>query len=404
MDAPSLQGRAIVVGVGGGIAAYKAVVLVRELQRLGAEVRVVMTPASTRFVGPITFAGITGRPPVVDLWDPTYAGEVHVELGAWADAVVIAPATMNLLARAAAGFADDTVLATVACARGPVFYAPAMHSRMWGRASTQRAVAELSRAGAFILGPVEGELASREHGEGRMLEPDALAQAVAAHLHGAETLAGTRILVTAGPTVEDIDPVRYLGNRSSGRMGYALASRAAARGATVTLVSGPVSLPAPRGVDVIAVRSALEMQAAVREHAPMSDAIIMAAAVADYRPRSTADHKLKKTDGPLQLELVRNPDILAELGAARESAGSGTPVLVGFAVETGDLVAYARDKLTRKKCDLVVANEASVAFGGDDNRATLVTATETEALPPMKKLALADQILDRIALRLATGD
>jgi phosphopantothenoylcysteine decarboxylase/phosphopantothenate--cysteine ligase len=237
-----------------------------------------------------------------------------------------------------------------------------------------------------------------------MLEPDALAQAVAAHLHGAETLAGTRILVTAGPTVEDIDPVRYLGNRSSGRMGYALASRAAARGATVTLVSGPVSLPAPRGVDVIAVRSALEMQAAVREHAPMSDAIIMAAAVADYRPRSTADHKLKKTDGPLQLELVRNPDILAELGAARESAGSGTPVLVGFAVETGDLVAYARDKLTRKKCDLVVANEASVAFGGDDNRATLVTATETEALPPMKKLALADQILDRIALRLATGD
>jgi len=388
----SLQGKRIVVGLGGGIAAFKAVQLVRELMRRGAEVRVVMTEAATRFVGPITFAGLTGKPAVTDLWAEDYAGEVHVELGEWADAIVIAPATMNLMARATSGQANDAVLATLACARGEVFYAPAMHQRMWSHPATQSNIHLLTERGAVVLGPVNGPLANGEVGEGRMLEPNEIADAVESHLAHSSDLEGTRVLITAGPTYEDLDPVRFLGNRSSGRMGYAIAAQALRRGAEVTLVTGPVQLPAPAGAELVPVRSAEQMHEAVMSRFERFDVVIMAAAVADYRPAQRVAQKIKKGGG-LKLELVRNPDILADLGAKRVQQPS---VLVGFALETENLEQAARDKLERKSADLIVANEASVGLGGDRNRATLVDATSANPLPEMSKRALADQILDRV--------
>lgn len=387
-----LKGRRIVVGLGGGIAAFKAVALVRELGRRGAEVRVVMTEAATRFVGPMTFAGLTGRPAITDLWDPSYAGEVHVELGGWADALVIAPATMNLLARAANGHADDVVLATIACAKGPVLYAPAMHERMWSRAATRRNVAALADEGASFVGPVEGALASGEVGRGRMVEPEAIADALEA-MFVPRDLEGLHVVVSAGPTHEDLDPVRFLGNRSTGRMGFAIAQVAAQRGARVTLVAGPVTLATPPNVTRVDVRSALELEAAVKAAASSADAVIMAAAVADYRPSVRTEQKRKKAEGPLVLELVRNPDVLAGLGAAREGS---KPVLVGFALETEKVVENARSKLVRKKVDLVVANHASDGFGGDDNVVVLVDASGEEPLPKLSKREVAGRILDRV--------
>ncbi len=388
----SLQGKHIVVGLGGGIAAFKAVGLVRELMRRGAEVRVVMTDASRRFVGPITFAGLTGKPAVTDLWAEDYAGEVHVELGDWADAIVIAPATMNLMARAAIGQANDVVLATLACARGDVFFAPAMHQRMWSHAATQSNVRSLTERGAIILGPVTGPLANGELGEGRMMEPEDIAEALESHLTHLNDLEGVRVLITAGPTHEDLDPVRFLGNRSSGRMGYAIAAQALRRGAEVTIVSGPVELPVPSGAEVVRVRSAEEMHAAVMSRFDRFDVAIMAAAVADYRPAQRATQKIKKGGG-LKLELVRNPDILADVGAKRVQRPL---VLVGFALETENLEQAARNKLERKAADLIVANEAAAGLGGNSNRATLVDETSATPLPEMSKRALADQILDRV--------
>jgi phosphopantothenoylcysteine decarboxylase/phosphopantothenate--cysteine ligase len=392
----TLSGSNIVVGVGGGIAAFKAVELVRELTRQGASVRVTMTPSAARFVGPVTFTGLTGKPPVLDLWDPSYAGEVHVELAAWAHALVIVPATANLLARAASGMADDAVLATLRCADVPVLFAPAMHHRMWKSGATQRAVSLLAQDGAHFVGPVHGKLASGEEGMGRMSEPAAIVHTLSALLSpAARDLAGLRVLVSAGPTVEDLDPVRYLSNRSSGRMGYAIAERAQRRGASVVLVTGPVSIPAPHGCQVVNVRSALDMHAAIMAEREQVDAVIMTAAVADYRAKELHTQKLKKTD-TLTIELVKNPDILAELGAAR----TGTrPVLVGFALETQNLVAYARDKLEKKRIDLVVANHADDGLGGDTNVATLVHAQGEDALEKLTKHALADRIWDAVLAR-----
>jgi len=388
----SLQGKRVVVGLGGGIAAFKTVQLVRELMRRGAEVRVVMTEAATHFVGPITFAGLTGKPVVTDLWAKDYAGEVHVELGEWADAVVIAPATMNLMARATSGQANDVVLATLACARGDVFFAPAMHHRMWSHPAMQSNLQTLTDRGAIVLGPVTGALANGEIGEGRMIEPEDIADEVESRLVHADDLSGSRILITAGPTHEDLDPVRFLGNRSSGRMGYAIASQALRRGAEVTIVSGPVHLPAPSGAEVVQVRSAEQMHEAVMLRFDRCDVVIMAAAVADYRPVQRRAQKIKKGRS-LKLELERNPDILADVGAKRAQRPS---VLVGFALETENLEQAARDKLERKAADLIVANEAHAALGGDNNRATLVDATSATPLPEMSKRALADQILDRV--------
>jgi phosphopantothenoylcysteine decarboxylase/phosphopantothenate--cysteine ligase len=388
----SLQGKCIVVGLGGGIAAFKAVELVRELMRRGAEVRVVMTEAATHFVGPITFTGLTGKPAVTDLWAQDYAGEVHVELGEWADALVIAPATMNLIARATSGQANDALLATLACARGDVFFVPSMHHRMWSHQATQSNIRTLIDRGALVLGPITGPLANGEIGEGRMMEPEDIADELESRLVHSDDLSGSRILITAGPTHEDLDPVRFLGNRSSGRMGYAIASQAQRRGAQVTIVSGPVHLPTPFGVEVVPTRSAKEMHAAVMSRFEQFDVVIMAAAVADYRPERLEAQKIKK-DESLKLELVRNPDILAEVGAKRAQRPS---VLVGFALETEDLERSARHKLERKAADLIVANEASAGLGGDTNRATLIDAAAATRLPEMSKRALANQILDRV--------
>jgi phosphopantothenoylcysteine decarboxylase/phosphopantothenate--cysteine ligase len=329
---------------------------------------------------------------VTDLWAEDYAGEVHVELGEWADAVVVAPATMNLLARAAGGLANDALLATLACARGQLFFAPAMHQRMWSHPATRSNVAILADRGAVVLGPVTGALANGEIGEGRMMEPEDIADEVESRLVHANDLAGARILITAGPTHEDLDPIRFIGNRSSGTMGYAIASKALRRGAEVTIVSGPVHQPVPSGAQLVQVRSAEEMHAAVMARFDEYDVAIMAAAVADYRPAKRERHKIKK-GGTLQLELVRNPDILADVGAKRVQRPA---VLVGFALETENLEQAARDKLERKAADLIVANEASAGLGGDTNRVTLVDSNASTPLPEMSKHALADQILDRV--------
>ena len=401
LRAPALAGKKVLVAVGGGIAAYKAVLLVRALQDRGATVRVAMTRAATRFVGPVTFTGLTGSPALTELWDPSYAGELHVELGAWADAVVVCPATMNLLARAAHGHADDVVLATLACAAGPVVYAPAMHARMWSQPSTQRAVKLLAEAGATFAGPTVGRLASGEEGAGRLAEPAEVADAVERALvaAGAERdLEGRHVVVSAGPTYEDLDPVRYLGNRASGKMGFALAAAAATRGAEVTLVAGPCALATPVGVRRVDVRSAREMERAVLDALGSADAVVMAAAVADYRPVQVSEGKIKKTDQPLQLTLMRNPDILAGLGRARQG---GRPVLVGFALETENVIAYARLKLEKKGVDLIVANHPEDGFAGDENVVSLVDAAGAEKLPRLSKRAIGDRIWDRVVAHLA---
>ena len=385
------KGKRIVLGVSGGIAAFKAVALVRELLARGAEVRVVMTKNAARFVGPITFTGLTGRPAVLDLWDPSYAGEVHVELSAWADAMIVAPATANLLARAACGIADNALLATLSCTTAPVLFAPAMHHRMWQSAATQRAVQQLGRDGAHFVGPVHGKLASGEEDMGRMSEPGEIVDALQGLL-GPQDLTGLSVLVSAGPTVEDLDPVRFLSNRSSGQMGYAIAERACARGAKVTLVSGPVNLLPPAGCEVVAVRSALDMHAAITSRSSSVDAVVMTAAVADYRPLASAEQKLKKSS-KLTLHLIENPDILRELGTTRIGP---KPVLVGFALETENLLGYARDKLLRKRVDLIVANHASDGLGGERNVATFVHKDGDDPQGSLSKRELADRIWDRV--------
>jgi phosphopantothenoylcysteine decarboxylase/phosphopantothenate--cysteine ligase len=379
-----LSGKTVALCVTGSIAAYKAVELARLLVKAGAKVLPVMTASAARFVGPLTLAGITGESVATDMWDPTVAGEVHVRLAERADLVAIVPATADVLARLAQGRADDLVTALALCARGPVLAAPAMHPRMWEHPATQRNVAELAaQHRVSLVGPVAGEVASGDVGLGRMAEPEAAYAAIVTALSRRD-LAGLRIVVTAGPTLEDIDPVRFLSNRSSGKMGFAI----------------PVTLPTPHGVRRTDVRGAVSMRQvlwqAVGLDLSRADALVMAAAVADHRPAEPSASKIKKNDERITIDLVKNPDLLAEVGAAR--AGK-RPVLVGFAVETegGEgLVAYAKRKLTQKKVDLVVANEASDSFGREDNRATLVAASDVRPLPTMTKTSLADVVLDRV--------
>jgi phosphopantothenoylcysteine decarboxylase / phosphopantothenate---cysteine ligase len=387
-----LAGREILLIVGGGIAAYKSVTLARELLRAGARVETVLTAAAQRFVTGVSFAGVTGRPARTELWDPSYPGELHIELTRKADAVVVAPATADLLARMAHGLADDLATTCLVAAKPPVFAAPAMHPRMWEHPATTANASLLRARGVTLLGPVVGPLASGESGIGRMLEPEEIARQVVTALTTTRDLEGLRVLVSAGGTHEAIDPVRFVGNRSSGRMGFALAERARDRGATVTVVAGPVALPDPRDVTVIRVRSAVEMRDAITAQSDAHDIVVMAAAVADYRPAEVAPEKIKKSHAELVIRLVKNPDILAELGASR--GATKLPVLVGFAVETGDLIAHAKAKLSRKGCDLVVANLAEHGFEGDDNTVTLVREDHAEALPRMRKRDVADRILD----------
>jgi phosphopantothenoylcysteine decarboxylase/phosphopantothenate--cysteine ligase len=412
MASPSdLAGRVVALCVSGSIAAYKSVEVARLLVKAGARVLPVMTRSGERFVGPVTLSGICSEPVALDMWDPTFAGEKHVALSEQADVVAIVPATADLLARLAQGRADDLVTALALSAKGPVLAAPAMHPRMWSHPATQKNVEELARQGRVTLvGPVSGLVASGDTGMGRMAEPEAIVEAIAHALKRDSVnapkprpdLDGRRVVVTAGPTVEDFDPVRFLGNRSTGKMGFAVAERAAARGAEVTLITGPVSLATPPSVIRVDVRSALDMREALwRALGPdlsRAHALVMTAAVADYRPRDVSPSKLKKQGDETTLTLVKNPDLLAEIGSARLGT---SPFLVGFAVETGDsaaLEAYARGKLVQKKCDLVVANEAGVAFAGDDNSATFVTADGAERLPSMSKHALADRILDQLLI------
>ncbi|HEX7666078.1 MAG TPA: bifunctional phosphopantothenoylcysteine decarboxylase/phosphopantothenate--cysteine ligase CoaBC [Polyangiaceae bacterium] len=395
----SLSGKTIALAITGSIAAYKAVEVARLFVKAGAKVVPVMTKAATKFVGPVTLSGICGERVYEDMWDPTFAGELHVSIANRVDATVVVPATADFLARLAHGRADDLVTAIVLSAKGPVLVAPAMHPRMWSNPATFANVEALRKQGKIqLVGPVEGDVASGEKGLGRMAEPEVIFQAAVSAIGQSSDLAGKHVLISAGPTVEDLDPVRFLGNRSSGKMGFAIAEAAAARGAKVTLVAGPVSLPTPRGVTRVDVRGAMDMRMALHRAIDGGvDALVMCAAVADYRPKEIATAKIKKSDDEISVTLVKNPDLLAEIGEKRGS--SSKPVLVGFAVESGDdaaITAYAKKKLAAKKVDLVVANPAESAFGGDDNRALFVTKDAVEPLAAMPKRVLADRILDRV--------
>lgn len=398
---PAESDRAPVVAlaVTGSIAAYKAAEIARALRKAGARVLPVMTRSAAEFLGPVTLSGITGEKTHTDMWDPSFPGELHVELARRADVVLIAPATADVLARLAQGRADDLVTALALCARGPVLAAPAMHPRMWSHPAVQRNVATLrADARVELIGPEDGEVASGETGVGRMTAPETIA-AIALARATPPDLRGLRVVVTAGPTVEDFDPVRFIGNRSTGKMGFAIAERAAMRGADVTLIAGPVALPTPFGVKRIDVRGALSMRAALWDALgptlDRADLLVMTAAVADYRPREEATKKLKRTAQPMTLDLVPNPDLLAEVGAARTTRA---PLLVGFAVETDTdarVIEAARGKLTTKRVDMIIANHAADSFGRDDNRATLVTHETAEPFGVLPKPTLADRILDR---------
>jgi phosphopantothenoylcysteine decarboxylase / phosphopantothenate---cysteine ligase len=390
------RNRTVVLGVGGGIAAYKACELARLVVKGGGRVRVAMTAAATRFVAPLTFQALTGAPVLVDLLDPAEATYGHLALARVADLVVIAPATADLLARLRAGMGDDAVTTTLLAATCPVLLAPAMNTRMWRNPATRENVAALQARGMALVGPAAGELADGDEGEGRLAEPAEIALA-AARLLGRQDLAGRRVLVTAGPTREPIDPVRFVSNPSSGKMGYALARVAARRGAEVVLVSGPTELDDPEGVRVVRVTTAEEMARAVEAEAGAMDLFVGAAAVSDYRPARPAAQKIRKGPGDETLVLARTPDILAGLGE-RLAGRAGAPVLVGFAAETEEVIARAREKLRRKRCDLVVANKVGApgaGFGSDSNRVALVSATELAEIEGPKD-KVAEAILDWI--------
>ena len=404
----------VVLGVSGGIAAYKACELLRRLTESGHDVRVVPTAGSLQFVGAATWEALSGHRVDSSVFDDV-PGVAHVRLGQEADLVVVAPATADLLARAAHGLADDLLTNVLLTARCPVVFVPAMHTEMWQHPATQDNVETLRGRGLLVLEPADGRLTGADTGKGRLPEPDevfdVLRSALRRGLDGrAQDLAGRHVVVSAGGTQEPLDPVRYLGNRSSGRQGYALASVAAARGAKVTVVAANVALPAPAGVDVVRVQTTEELRvqvlAAAAADDPVVDAVVMAAAPADFRPVSTSATKIKKRhDGAAaQIELVQNPDILAELAALREQA---PPVLVGFAAETGDetgsVLEHGRDKLARKGCDILVVNDVSEgrAFGQPVNEAVILTVEgQATPVPLGSKEALADVVWDLVAGRL----
>ena len=397
-------GKRITVCVTGSIAAYKAVLLVRSLLKDGAFVEVVLTRSAREFVGAATFSGLTGRRVLSDVFAGDQPGELHVELAARSDMILVVPATADVLARFASGRADDLVTALVLCATCPVLVAPAMHPSMWSHPATQRNVATLAadRRIGFV-GPTFGEVASGDMGLGRMAEPEQIVQLASAQFAGI-SLANRHIVISAGPTVEDLDPVRFVGNRSSGKMGFALAERAKVFGAQVTLIAGPVNLPTPPGVQRIDVRSASSMRSALWQamspDLSSADALIMTAAVADYRPAQSHSTKLKRGPESMTLELIPNPDLLAEIGHARKDH---KPVLIGFALETDTdekVIQLARGKLAAKHVDLVVANHASESLGRDDIRAMLVTPTDCSPLPQLSKEQAADRILSWLAARL----
>jgi phosphopantothenoylcysteine decarboxylase/phosphopantothenate--cysteine ligase len=406
LTAPGDPGARVVLGVGAGIAAYKSCELLRLLTESGHRVRVVPTRDALRFVGEATWAALSGEPVTSGVWDDPHE-VAHVRIGQAADLVLVAPATADLMARAAAGAADDLLTTVLLTARCPVVFAPAMHTEMWLHPATQANVALLRRRGAVLLDPAAGRLTGADSGPGRLPEPaEIFAVALRVLARGADgllpDLTGRRVVVSAGGTREELDPVRFLGNWSSGRQGYALARTAAARGAKVTLVAANTELDDPAGTQVVRVTSALQMRDAVTSAAAEADAVVMAAAVADYRPETRSGTKLKKTgSAPEPVRLVQNPDILAELSRNRARPGQ---VVVGFAAETDHVLAGGRAKLAAKGCDLLVVNQvgSGLAFGTSDNQAVVLGADGTEtAVPTGPKEALADVIWDLVAARLS---
>lgn len=394
----------VVLGVSGGIAAYKACELLRRFTESGHDVRVVPTASALRFVGAATFSALSGNPVATDVWDSVH--EVpHVRIGQHADLVVVAPATADMLAKAAHGLADDLLTNTLLTARCPVVFAPAMHTEMWEHPATQENVATLRRRGAVVVEPAVGRLTGVDTGKGRLPDPGEIFEVcrrVLARGVQEPDLRGRHVVVSAGGTREPLDPVRFLGNRSSGKQGYALARTAAARGARVTLIEANTHLPDPAGVDVVRAGTAVQLREAVLKAAADADAVVMAAAVADFRPAAYATGKIKKKDGkePEPIVLVRNPDILAEVSAERARAGQ---VIVGFAAETDDVLANGRAKLARKGCDLLVVNEVGErkTFGSEENEAVVLGADGSEnPVPHGPKEALADIVWDLVVDRL----
>ena len=391
----SLTGRRILLGISGGIAAYKSVTLLRLLVEAGVDVQVVMTPAATRFVGPPTFAALSGKPVHADVFEQPDA-VLHVRLARRAELAVVAPATANMLARLALGLADDLLSSTLLEATCPLVLAPAMHTGMWNHPATLANIELLRGRGAVIVGPDEGPLAAGDSGIGRMAEPEVIFEAVRSRLAAGEDLSGVQVVVTAGPTHEPIDAVRYLGNRSSGKMGFAAAAEAARRGADVTLITGPVALPDPAGVQVVRVETAEEMAREVFDRFPECQAVIMAAAVADFRPARPVEGKFKKDAGPPNLTLEPTVDVLSTLGKRKEHQ-----VLVGFAAETGELLPEGRRKLAEKNLDLIVVNEVGrpgTGFGADTDVAAILGRRGEDMAPrAWTKVELAAAICDRVA-------
>jgi phosphopantothenoylcysteine decarboxylase/phosphopantothenate--cysteine ligase len=400
--APLARAR-IVVAVGGGIAAYKAAELVRLLDKAGAQVEVAMTSRAQKFVGPMTFQALTRKPVFTDLFSLADEGQIgHIQLADRADLVIVAPATANVIARLNAGQADDAVSAIVLATRAPVLLAPSMNVNMWNHPVTQANVRRLVDVARYnVVGPGDGFLACRWTGPGRLAEPADIVVA-AAHLLSPQDLAGKKVVVSAGPTYEAIDPVRFVGNRSSGKMGIALAAAAQRRGADVTLVLGPSAVPPPVGVQTRNVETAAQLQWALGDAVKGADAVIMTAAVADYRPAKEAKEKLKRGElgSKMAIDLVANPDLLAELGKQRKG---NAPLLVGFAAETEDVIANARKKLASKRCDLIVANdvgEPNAGFSVDTNHVQLVDGDDVIDVPPASKAEVAHRILDKVVAML----
>ena len=397
-----LQGRHIVLGLSGGVACYKAADLCRELVKAGATVQVVMTEAAQRFITAVTMQALSGRPVITDPWDPRApANMAHIDLSREADAILVAPASADFIAQLAQGRAGELLALT--CLARPIdrcalLVAPAMNREMWAHPATRRNVAQIVADGAFVLGPASGEQACGEVGDGRMLEPEELRDDLIAHFQP-KVLAGRRVLITAGPTFEAIDPVRGITNLSSGKMGFAIARAAAEAGAQVTLVAGPVHLPTPRGVARIDVRSALQMHDAVMPIAPEHDVVIATAAVADWRPAEAAHHKIKK-DGSGQvpeIAMTENPDILHAVAHLPEGR---RPYCVGFAAESHDVLRHAREKRLRKGVPLIVANHGPATFGADHNTLLLIDADGAAEMPRADKLTLARALAGAIAQRL----
>lgn len=399
MSLEAARDRLVVLGVSGSIAAYKSVELARRLTQAGAAVQVVMTRSAAEFVRPLTFQALTYRPVELEMFgrfDDRAAG--HVAMGQQADLIVIAPATAHVIARLAHGFADDLLATTVLAARGPVIVCPAMETHMWSNAATQANVATLRERGIRIVEPEEGELASGQRGQGRLAALERIEAEIAAALGGPRPLGGRRVVVTAGPTVEPIDPVRVLSNRSSGKLGYAVAAAAISAGAEVTLISGPTALAAPPGARRVPIETAAELRDALLAALPDADCVVMAAAVADYRVAEPHGRKLKKAAGAeVTLRLVENPDVLKAVIAARRP---GT-LVVGFKAETGDPVPAADRMLREKGVDLVVANDVSEGvFGTDTDQVSFVSADGVETLPVLAKTEVARRLVERIARRL----